>query len=469
MYWEPWQPSSGAETTLYFLDPGYFGAVTQIAQAVQITLDAPPNNAVTNDANITFTHTATSNGTIDSCNLLVYYDATLTINDTIAYPGQGTYNWTGYPLPEDEYTWRVACTSGGETSTSSTYNLAVDRTAPDVTIIQPLNSTTPWEAFEFDINEPYPDYLVITMNGTNYTFNYTNGTNSYTPTLPEGIFEWNITVYDQAGNNVTLTNNPIYVIDVPVTFNNIMFSPNPPWDDQDNQLSVSINGGFTTVVLSINVNGTGWTNYTITSFTGSGPYTYYYDLDETMYEAGDWIAQQWFALDNIPEWQSSNILNVTVKKRTGGGGGGGSFEQPPTGPGALPDRLYITPEPLQINNLQGTLFDVVNNGTEACKITNIDVEDRMGSTELQDAFTTKTLSLEQDLTLEPGERLGFQLKPRSFQGIAGVGAVIVTSEDCETTEADLGVDIHWIDITIDVINDFTDNVISWINGIVRTL
>jgi hypothetical protein len=119
--------------------------------------------------------------------------------------------------------------------------------------------------------------------------------------------------------------------------------------------------------------------------------------------------------------------------------------------------------------MQGVLFDVKNNGTQACTIKAINVEDRIGSDELQDAFTTKSLELQEDYELEPGESMSFQLKPRSFQGIVGVGAVIVTSEDCETAEADLSVNIHWLDITIDAINDVTNNIIRFFNGIVDTL
>jgi hypothetical protein len=288
MYWEPWQPVGTGETTLYFLSPGYFETISGVSQTITITLLNPTDNTVTNEANISFSHSATSNGTIESCNLLVWYDSTLTINDTVAYPGAGTYNWSAYPLLEDVYTWRVDCTSGGNKSNSATNTLTIDRTAPVVTINEPTNTTTPWDEFNFLINEENPDYLEITVNGTTYTYNYTNGTNTYQPLLPEGILDWNLTIYDEAGNNNTYTGMQLYSINIPVSFNNIIFSPSPPWNDVDNTLSAQIGGTFTDVKLSINLDGTGWTNYTILTYTGSGPYNYYYELDQIYYDTGDW-------------------------------------------------------------------------------------------------------------------------------------------------------------------------------------
>jgi hypothetical protein len=73
-------------------------------------------------------------------------------------------------------------------------------------------------------------------------------------------------------------------------------------------------------------------------------------------------------------------------------------------------------------------------------------------------------SLESTLTIESNKSISVLLKPSGLRGIAGTGAVIVTSENCGTIETDLGVNIHFTEVLVEeidrVINEVFDFIIS---------
>jgi hypothetical protein len=460
--WDYNQPSSDGETTFYWMHPGYFEQFfAPIPYDIIIDLVNPINGLVTNNNSITFEQFTNTTGVISNCNLLVYQNSILHINQT-SNVSVGAHNWTNNTLSENSYTWTVICENAqGNKSYSPTNAFSIDNTAPIVTINEPDDGDTVNTPvlFDININETNPDYITININGTLYNYSYNNGANTFSAAIPEGTYDYNITAYDTAGNSAFLGNYELTANNDAVSITNILFSPSPPKTGIDNTMNAVIDGDFSTVIISINIAGSGWTNYTVTSFSGTGPYNYAYILDDSQFAYGDTLQQQWYVLDDLSNWQQSDIYSAIVQQATTGGGGG-SF---PTTAGGKDGTLIIVPDPIQINNLRGALVEIKNNGSKTCKIKTITIEDRLASTELQDNFKVNTLDT--NLELQPGKSITALIKPEGLRGIAGVGAIIVTSEDCGTADADLGVNIHFTDVLIDEINRITNEVINYITNL----
>lgn len=177
-----------------------------------IDLVSPENGLVSNQASTTFEYYP-SMPVIQGCTLTV---DSQTITDTTIQ--NNAFNvFTVVSIDEGSHTWRISCTNGTETEHSVIRTLLVDRTAPTMTVILPVQgSTTESDTLRLVAADSVSTTLQCEVSGDGLPpipFTTTSGVDkSVTLGLTEeGSHLLRVICRDAATNNVTATRNFTYL------------------------------------------------------------------------------------------------------------------------------------------------------------------------------------------------------------------------------------------------------------------
>ncbi|MFC1648667.1 PA14 domain-containing protein, partial [Nanoarchaeota archaeon] len=205
-----------------------------------VTLNIPANNTFTNNPEVIFNCSATDNIGLENMTLFSDFNGTYAPNETQALSGTDDSSEFNKTLSDGEYLWncRAYDTDDNEGWGNYIRTLTVDTVAPTITLFNP----TPAQVFlDNDIMFRYkavdlldPSMICnITINNT-VEFSYIPSSNNTLVNrtkfdMAEGVYYWNVTCIDDAGNlNISETRS-FTIQDVPpnvtlITENNTYFN-----------------------------------------------------------------------------------------------------------------------------------------------------------------------------------------------------------------------------------------------------
>ncbi len=244
------------------LDSTYFWNITcwdrahnnQTSETRNFTVQSPPRIALGNPydgyrnktTNVTFYFTPTDNsGNISNCTVILNGQP----NETLTNITNGIeHNITVYNLTNGTYTWTVNCTdiNGNEGTNSSAKTFYIDLLGPTIE----LNFPTPAQIVGYD--DITFNWTPTDFNNTNITCNLTVDDNDTATSITNlsgydfiktiyalswGTHLWNVTCWDDLGNNNTseTRNFTITRPDLTINTNNISFNNTNP-DENDSIL-----------------------------------------------------------------------------------------------------------------------------------------------------------------------------------------------------------------------------------------
>lgn len=224
-----------------------------VAEPPRISLGNPAHNYRTNNVDITFFFTPNDNsGSIASCTLILNGEANETLNSVNV---GSENNITLYNLPNGTYVWTVNCTdiNGNKGTNESAKTLYIDLTGPTIILYQPLPDET------FNEDDIFFNWTSIDFNNTSITCNLTvsdplgqrnaiitalSGSyfNTTIQNLSDGLHFWNVTCWDDLGNNATseTRNFSINQPDLLINPGNISFSNTNPDENETIRINATI-------------------------------------------------------------------------------------------------------------------------------------------------------------------------------------------------------------------------------------
>ena len=316
-YSEPFYPGSLGDADEYVLSAGFFETNVSFQPLMVVNLLSPPNNAFVKN-NASFLYEVVTEDFVYSCNIRVFKDSVLLINDVDLAPVSGIFG--PYPLSDGEYTWNVMCMrSLGNTATSLTRTVNMDSTPPVLEIIHPEDDSEPYSNFTFLINETNPSHLIIDVNGVDYVYDYVDGLNVFSPSLSIGNYFYSVLVFDEANNIVSYGPFPVWVNENPVQITGVAFDPNIVYENELQTVVATITGGFSEVVVSLFTNSTGWVNHTVDSFVSPAPLKYFYEINHSVLNRDETLIQKWYVLDDTDTWISSDEYSRVIRRAQSGG------------------------------------------------------------------------------------------------------------------------------------------------------
>ena len=217
----------------------------------------PPEITIDSPSNTTYSSSTTYfNITLNEEGSLCYYSLDGASNITMTKQGTVTkFEATNSTMSDGSHTVDFSCNDTWDNWNSTSVTFLIDTTAPNYTIVTPLNDTY-YNESEINITTNLTDNLGI-QNATYYIYNDTHlinetttsflqGVQKYTLgivfTLADGVYQWFVKVTDWAGNLVQ-SDNKTLTIDTehpPIEF----VGPTP--SDNTNQTYNSIYVNYTT-------------------------------------------------------------------------------------------------------------------------------------------------------------------------------------------------------------------------------
>ncbi|MCK4429181.1 MAG: S8 family serine peptidase, partial [Candidatus Aenigmarchaeota archaeon] len=284
-----------------------------------VNLESPGNNTNENLTRaITFKYNV-SDETLNVSNCSLYINSNLNETSNSIIEGV-TQSFTAKKLDNGYYNWSIKCRDTADNlGESSIYYLNMSVTAPTVNLENPIdnyNSSENNVAFNCSAsdNSGLVNITLYIWNSTQEicaanTTNISGISNSTTWTVNlthDGNYTWNCLAYDDSnlsdfGINRTLTIDTIYP-----AFSGYARNLNPPNEDEDVQVNVTITEtNIHTVILEWN----GTTNYTVANHTGA---EYYFTINQGNYTAHDFVTYYWYANDSAGNSNKSEPQNFTV-------------------------------------------------------------------------------------------------------------------------------------------------------------
>lgn len=224
-----------------------------VQEPPSVYLGDPADNNRTSNTNISFFFTPDDNsGNITSCTLILNGEANETLN-TVNISVEN--NITLYNMANGTYAWTVNCTdaSGNVGTNTSTKTLYIDLTGPTIILYEPGQDET------FNEDDIYFNWTAIDFENTTIVCNLTVSdplgqlnasitaiSGSYFNTtlynLSDGIHFWNVTCWDDLGNNATSDtwNFTINQPDLLINSGNISFSNTNPDENQTITINATI-------------------------------------------------------------------------------------------------------------------------------------------------------------------------------------------------------------------------------------
>jgi hypothetical protein len=183
--------------------------------AISVTLNSPANSYNSSSSLVNFNWTCS--GSFGS------FLANLTIDGVLNTSSIAATNNTAVNksvvFADGSHNWSVVCWNGTTATTSNTYNFTVDTINPTIIFTTPTdNSSVTYNRSYAQINVTATDAgsglknITIYLYNSTGLYNSTNGTSSPLfinwTALPNGVYYWNATAFDNAGNlNKTETRN----------------------------------------------------------------------------------------------------------------------------------------------------------------------------------------------------------------------------------------------------------------------
>ncbi|GAI91536.1 unnamed protein product, partial [marine sediment metagenome] len=214
------------------------------------------------------------------------------------FTSNGVFNVSGIYAGNQNYT-----------SDAETWLVTVSTDSPPtVNIIYPENIS--YNADVTNLNYTVEDDISLdkcwySTNGGETNTTITCGDNVTGRTAHEGSNNWTVYANDSIGQEssdiVFFTKDTIYP-----TFSNYLRNPDPPNEDEDIQVNVTVTETNNDVVL-LEWNGT--VNYTVTTSNGD---KYYFTIAQGNYTAHDSITYYWYANDTAGNLNKSTQQSSTV-------------------------------------------------------------------------------------------------------------------------------------------------------------
>ncbi|TKJ17249.1 hypothetical protein CEE44_01815 [Candidatus Woesearchaeota archaeon B3_Woes] len=240
------------------------------------------------------------------------YNSTNLLNSTIYYTLITTINWTNLSNDNVEYFYNVSAFDdfGNFNSTGTRKLTLTQNNPPQVSIIYPESKSYAGDVT--DLNYTASDDGILDSCW------YNNGTINSTPdptcsnftglNSNEGSNTWTVYANDSTGQegsaSVTFIKDTTYP-----TFSSYLRSPDPPNEDEDIQVNVTVTEENNDTVL-LEWNGT--VNYTITTNNGD---EYYFTIAQGNYTAHDIITYYWYANDTAGNLNKSIQQSFKVENR----------------------------------------------------------------------------------------------------------------------------------------------------------
>ncbi|MBS3131731.1 hypothetical protein J4212_04830 [Candidatus Woesearchaeota archaeon] len=190
-----------------------------------VTLISPSTGHITNSPLLLFNCSATDNTQLKNMTLFGNFDGAFAENGTNLIGGVSNNTNFSRTLGEGQFIWncRAYDTDNNVDWGNSNFTLTVDLTKPSFNISHPANNsnfTVGDIDFNFTVFDNFDALMLcnLTVNGTIYhqNFNANNGTLSSKQVtgLAQGIYVWNLTCVDDAGNVNTTALRRFNVIDL---------------------------------------------------------------------------------------------------------------------------------------------------------------------------------------------------------------------------------------------------------------
>ena len=247
------------------------------ANALTISLGTPANLTNSSTNIIDFTGTASD----DTLLVNIKFILNDVYNETNSSPINNTLTTFTKTLADGSYTWNMEACDTYACVNGSARNITID-TTPFIQFETPTPVTyanlTSNPTLNVSLTETYFQNITFNINGSETT--YTDTTRSYNPTLADGHYKYNVTVWTSTGqNNITETRtltkdstNPSSTItapETPIAFQEINENMFFNWTANDTHLDScwynyeSVNTSLTCGDGTTNVNITGSENTTI--------------------------------------------------------------------------------------------------------------------------------------------------------------------------------------------------------------
>jgi PGF-pre-PGF domain-containing protein len=270
-----------------------------------------------------FVFIADSNSTTASDTLFSNTSINLTWDNTtaIGFIENGTMQYFLFnltvPSGTGDYNFTVSTldTSGASNSTNVTITVS-DTTDPSdiITVLPTLSNSSYTNVNWFEVNVTFtelnPDTCLLDLdNGTveNHTMAMIGSYACYyNATAQEGEWNYSVWVNDTSGNWGWNGTWFITVDTTLPTFSSHARSPDPPHEDENVMLNVTVTeDSLDTVLLDWNYS----TNYTVTTSSGS---EYYFTILAGNYTAHDQLNYTWYASDTSGNLNASYLQSFTV-------------------------------------------------------------------------------------------------------------------------------------------------------------
>jgi|GEM_PF-6268452 len=283
--------------------------------AISVALNSPVNGYNSSSSSVNFNWTCSNNFTSFLSNLTV--DGVINTNNIVSL-NNVSINQTVTGLADGNHSWSVTCWNGTDSGISALYNFTVDTVNPAITFNTPTTNTTAYTTLNYisanvsAINAGGIKNITIYLYNSTGLYNSTTGAASTLfvnwTALPNGIYYFNATAYDNAGNfNKTETRNvTIDTVNPAITFAT-------PTDNS----STAVSRTFIQINVSVTDSGSGIKNVTIYLYNSTGLYDSTNGATSTLF-------MNWTALpdgvyyfnatsyDNANNFNKTETRNVTI-------------------------------------------------------------------------------------------------------------------------------------------------------------
>ncbi|MCK4997438.1 S8 family serine peptidase [Candidatus Pacearchaeota archaeon] len=182
--------------------------------SVQIQIISPQNDTYTNQNQTIINCSVQSLEELSNITFSIYNQTHLLNFTTRNITGTINYSIFNYTFPnETNYYYNcLAINNQSQQAQTQNYTITYDKTSPQITLTSPTNNTnttTKSHTFVYSETETNKDFCNLTINNQNYS--------TFSQTLTDGTYYWNITCTDKANNtNISQTYKlDIYTVPTP--------------------------------------------------------------------------------------------------------------------------------------------------------------------------------------------------------------------------------------------------------------
>ena len=298
----------GSDVVFFFKDT--------INPNIQFVANTETGGSFINTNNIDVNVTA-SDANLDAVTIRLYNStpSQIRINTSATSPFNITYSGLSDGLYYFNATANDTATNSNSTETR---NVTIDAINPliDYTTGTPANNANLSQNYIFvNVTASDTNFANITyrlFNSTsqvNVTTYSTLVTNINFTSLPNGVYTYNVTVFDKASNTNTTATRTVTLDTIFPQFTNHQRNPSTPNEDQSVQINVTVTeANKDKVILEFN-NGTNIVNRTVTT---SNDDEFFFTINTGNYTAHDDVNYSWYANDTAGNLNKSSLQSFTV-------------------------------------------------------------------------------------------------------------------------------------------------------------